>query len=89
MFFAIGHFWRIAGVISTHRSVSALLLHDIRVVRNCALMVAAWFTLGLLLFFATFRVFGPPPIVMWGFIELASLSIAVVATAVLRLLSTD
>lgn len=86
VYVAIERFWRIARHIGDSRSITAALLQDIRIIRNCALVVAGWFTVGLLLFFATFRVIGPPPIVAWLFIELATLSVAVVATVVLRLL---
>ena len=87
VYVAIAHFWRIAGLLAVSRAISPALLHSIRIIRNCALIVAGWFTAGLLLFFVMFRLVGPPPVVMWGFIEIATLSIAVVASVVLRLLA--
>lgn len=88
IYVAIARFWRIAGRFAVSRTITSALLDDVRVIRNSAVIVAGWFTIGLLLFFATFRVVGPPPIVAWLFIELSTLSVAVVATVVLRLLGT-
>ena len=86
IYVAIWQFWRMAGTFAVNRSVDAILLRRIRIVRNCALTVAGWFTIGLLLFFAVFRLVGPPPIVAWAFIEFTTLSIAAVSTYVMRLL---
>lgn len=87
IYVAIAHFWRIAGHFADSRAVTPGFLHSIRIIRNCALVVAGWFTAGLLAFFVVFRLVGPPPVAMWLLIELATLSVAVVATVVLRLLS--